>query len=82
METNDSLISPATLDGEKGYENSLRPKKLDEYIGQEKIKNNLSIFIEAAKKEVMPLIMFFFMALPVSEKQHSRILCPERWGLI
>ncbi|MBS1238520.1 MAG: holliday junction helicase [Deltaproteobacteria bacterium] len=50
METNDSLISPATLDGEKGYENSLRPKKLDEYIGQEKIKNNLSIFIEAAKK--------------------------------
>ncbi|MBP1665809.1 MAG: holliday junction helicase [Bacteroidetes bacterium] len=50
METNDFLISPATLDGEKGYENSLRPKKLDEYIGQEKIKNNLSIFIEAAKK--------------------------------
>lgn len=50
METNNPLISPAILDGEKGYENSLRPKKLDEYIGQEKIKNNLSIFIEAAKR--------------------------------
>jgi Holliday junction DNA helicase RuvB len=50
METNNSLISPAILDGESGYEYSLRPKRLDEYIGQEKIKNNLSIFIEAAKR--------------------------------
>lgn len=32
-----------------GIENNLRPEKLDEYIGQEKIKNNLKIFIEAAK---------------------------------
>jgi Holliday junction DNA helicase RuvB len=50
METKNPLISPAILDGEKGYESSLRPKRLAEYIGQEKIKNNLSIFIEAAKQ--------------------------------
>jgi Holliday junction DNA helicase RuvB len=50
METKDSLISPVITNGEKGYENSLRPKRLNEYIGQEKIKNNLSIFIEAAKQ--------------------------------
>ncbi|MCX5844896.1 MAG: Holliday junction branch migration DNA helicase RuvB [Deltaproteobacteria bacterium] len=50
METKDSLISPEITNGEKGYENSLRPKRLNEYIGQEKIKNNLSIFIEAAKQ--------------------------------
>ncbi len=50
METKNPLISPVILDGEKGYENSLRPKRLSEYIGQEKIKNNLSIFIEAARK--------------------------------
>ncbi|MEN6317637.1 MAG: Holliday junction branch migration DNA helicase RuvB [Syntrophaceae bacterium] len=50
METNNPLISPAIIDGESGYEYSLRPKRLDEYIGQEKIKNNLSIFIEAAKR--------------------------------
>ncbi len=29
---------------------SLRPKKLDEYIGQSKVKSNLSVFIEAAKR--------------------------------
>jgi Holliday junction DNA helicase RuvB len=50
METKNPLISPAILDDEKGYESSLRPKRLAEYIGQEKIKNNLSIFIEAAKQ--------------------------------
>ena len=31
-------------------EGSLRPKTLREYIGQEKAKGNLSVFIEAAKK--------------------------------
>ncbi len=35
------------LDGE---ENSLRPKSFDEYVGQQKIKNNLKVFIEASKK--------------------------------
>lgn len=33
-----------------GEENSLRPKTFDEYVGQEKMKNNLQIFIEASKK--------------------------------
>ncbi|MCD6152881.1 MAG: Holliday junction branch migration DNA helicase RuvB [Syntrophobacterales bacterium] len=45
----DSVISPACVDEETGFEFSLRPRKLEEYIGQEKIKKNLSIFIEAAK---------------------------------
>ena len=43
------LISPASLEVENGFELSLRPRNLGEYIGQEKIKNNLSVFIEAAK---------------------------------
>ena len=34
---------------------SLRPKKLDDYIGQEKVKENLKIYIEAAKKRNEPL---------------------------
>ena len=31
-------------------ENTLRPTSMDEYVGQEKIKNNLNIYIQAAKK--------------------------------
>ena len=34
---------------------SLRPKCLDEYIGQEKVKENLKIYIEAAKRRNDPL---------------------------
>lgn len=35
---------------EESFEMSLRPQKLAEYIGQDKVKDNLKIFIEAAKK--------------------------------
>ena len=42
-------ITPAKLDAEETFELSLRPKVLGEYIGQEKLKENLSIFIKAAK---------------------------------
>lgn len=41
-----SEIPEDTVDGE----NPLRPKTLDEYIGQEKVKENLKVFIEAARQ--------------------------------
>ena len=36
-------------------ERALRPRMLDEYVGQEKIRNQLSIFIEAARRRKEPL---------------------------
>ena len=50
MAAKNPLIDPIGGEEEGGLEVSLRPKILTEYIGQEKIKNNLSIFIEAAKR--------------------------------
>jgi Holliday junction DNA helicase RuvB len=44
------LTVPQGIEEDEGDEASLRPKSLAEYIGQEKIKKNLSIFIEAAKR--------------------------------
>ncbi|MDR0408458.1 MAG: Holliday junction branch migration DNA helicase RuvB [Campylobacteraceae bacterium] len=43
------------------YENSLRPKSWDDYIGQDKIKKNLRVFIEASKKrsESLDHVLFF-----------------------
>src|SRR3977135_112754 len=47
----DRIISADTgNDDEKQFELSLRPKWLREYIGQQKAKENLSIFIQAARK--------------------------------
>lgn len=50
------LINPEISDiSEERLENSLRPKVLDEYIGQNKVKSNLKIYIEAAKQRGEPL---------------------------
>ncbi|MEA1971237.1 MAG: Holliday junction branch migration DNA helicase RuvB [Thermodesulfobacteriota bacterium] len=43
------IIDPEQLSDEDVFEYSLRPRTLAEYVGQEKIKERLSIFMEAAK---------------------------------
>ncbi len=45
----DRIIDPQPLVDEVPGEISLRPKTLDEYVGQEEMKKNLAVFIEAAK---------------------------------
>ena len=37
------------------FERALRPRQLDEYVGQEKVRGQLEIFIEAAKRRAEPL---------------------------
>ena len=55
MEEN-KIISPELVDiDEERLEKSLRPKTLDEYIGQDKVKENMKVYIEAAKKRGEPL---------------------------
>jgi len=44
------LINPVCEDEECKFEVSLRPIRLNDYVGQEKVKSNLDIFIQAAKK--------------------------------
>ena len=57
----DSLLSP-TLEDEE--EISLRPKRLEEFIGQAKVKNRLRISLEAAVKEGRPLDHVLFSGPP------------------
>jgi len=47
----DRIVTPKETQAETtdDFEVSLRPKTLDEYIGQEKVKENLKIYIQAAK---------------------------------
>ena len=51
---NDKLMSTAMLAEDEG-EFSLRPKTLSEYIGQDKAKRNLEVFIEGARRRHEPL---------------------------
>ena len=50
QESNERIVKPCELDEDKSVDYSLRPKDLSSYIGQENIKRNLSISMEAAKK--------------------------------
>jgi Holliday junction DNA helicase RuvB len=55
---------PDRLEDEFEYDLTLRPTKFDEFVGQEKIKENLSIFIQAAKKRGEPLDHVLFYGPP------------------
>ena len=51
----DQILTSATLQPEDTSETSLRPRYLNEYVGQAKAKENLEVFIEAAKHRGEPL---------------------------
>ena len=57
----ESVITPSLLEEEEGEELSLRPRMLAEYIGQEKVKKNLALFIVAAKgrKEALDHVLLY-----------------------
>jgi Holliday junction DNA helicase RuvB len=52
---NDRLVTAARVDEDAQYEAGLRPRRLDEYIGQDRIRENLHVAITAAKQRGEPL---------------------------
>ena len=58
---NKRLVSPAERDEDVAIERSLRPRKLREYIGQDRVKTNLSIFIQAAleREEALDHVLLY-----------------------
>ena len=52
---NDRLVTAARVDEDAQYEAGLRPRRLDEYIGQDRIRENLHVSITAAKQRGEPL---------------------------
>jgi len=56
----DRLISPATAGDDDRFDASLRPRTLSEYVGQSKAKENLQVFIDAARnrREALDHVLF------------------------
>ena len=61
---NDDILSPSLGGEDFEFDTNLRPKALSEYIGQERLKDNLKIFIEAAKQRKEPLEHLLFYGPP------------------
>lgn len=55
------VLSGEVLSNDVSFEQSLRPQSLSQYIGQDKVKSNLSVFIEAAKmrKEALDHVLLY-----------------------
>ena len=66
MDIDENKLTSPNLENiqEENLENSLRPQTLDEYIGQHKVKENMKIYIEAAKKRGEPLDHCLFYGPP------------------
>ncbi|WP_104712722.1 Holliday junction branch migration DNA helicase RuvB [Helicobacter cetorum] len=72
------LVNLETLDFETSQEVSLRPNLWEDYIGQEKIKSNLQISIQAAKKRQESLDHMLFFGPPgLGKTSISHIIAKE-----
>jgi Holliday junction DNA helicase RuvB len=64
MGTDNAEIGASRLVEDEKFETTLRPRLLGEYVGQEKIKENLKVFIEATKARGEPLDHILFQGPP------------------
>ena len=53
--TEESVITNYHLEDDQLMDNTIRPESIDEYIGQEDVKENIRVFVEAAKMRNEPL---------------------------
>ena len=66
----DRLISGEANNVEESFDRALRPVSLSDYVGQGVVKEQLSIFVEAARKRSEPLDHCLVLVHQVWEKRH------------
>ncbi|MBR1758890.1 MAG: Holliday junction branch migration DNA helicase RuvB [Lachnospiraceae bacterium] len=64
LDSTKRVITTELIDDDKRIENTLRPKLLADYIGQQKVKGNMKVYIEAAKGRGEPLDHALFYGPP------------------
>ena len=62
--TKNPIVKAESIEFDKSFENSIRPKSFDTYIGQSTLKETLKISIEAAQKRGLPLDHLLFYGPP------------------
>ncbi len=79
MTKNDEILSPRQVPEETGrMESALRPASLDEFVGQARLKENLKVFIQAARTRREPLDHCLFYSPPgLGKTTLSHILARE-----
>ncbi len=75
------ITTPEPLGEEQGLEASLRPSRLDEFVGQNKVRENLQIAIDAARQRGEPLDHTLFFGPPGLGKTTLAILLAKEMGV-
>ncbi|MBI1722925.1 MAG: Holliday junction branch migration DNA helicase RuvB [Gemmatimonadetes bacterium] len=81
MSARSQITTPDALPDEHGADASLRPSRLDEFVGQAKVKENLQIAIDAAKQRSEPLDHALFFGPPGLGKTTLAILLAKEMGV-
>lgn len=79
-ERSNRIVEPEYNESDTDIEYSLRPKVLDEYIGQDKVKENMKVYIEAAKSAASVLTTCCSTVLPDLVRPRFRVLSRTRWA--
>jgi len=74
--SNDRLVNAAPADDEVQYEAGLRPRTLDEYIGQDRVREQLHVAITAAKQRGEALDHVLLYGPPDSARRRSPASSP------
>ncbi|MEK6610515.1 MAG: AAA family ATPase, partial [Gemmatimonadota bacterium] len=81
MPARSQITTPDILPEEHGAEASLRPSRLDEFVGQPKVRENLQIAIDAARHRKEPLDHALFFGPPGLGKTTLAILLAKEMGV-
>lgn len=75
------VVKAESIEFDKNFENCIRPKSFDTYIGQSSLKETLKISIAAAKKREMPLDHLLFYGPPGLGKTTLAGVIAEQMGV-
>lgn len=75
------IVKAETIDCDRNFENCIRPKSFDSYIGQSALKETLKITIAAAKKREQPLDHLLFYGPPGLGKTTLAGVIAEQMGV-